>query len=154
MKNIQYVLSILLLIFLGVSCQENYELIPPPNPDDYKDPPRFATMYMVGDATPNGWDIESATAMKQSADNKNIFTWEGALTAGEIKFPINRSDGWGGAFFMAGQAGAKLELNKPQTLRYSQSGDGGSDDKFRVEEAGNYKLTINALEETLLAEKI
>lgn len=92
--------------------------------------------------------------MKASADDKNIFTWEGALTAGEIKFPINRADGWGSAFFMAGQAGAILEVNKALPLRFSESGDGGSDDKFRVEEAGNYKLTINAIEETLLAEKL
>lgn len=154
MKKIQYIFPILLLILLGVSCQEKYELIPPPNPDDYKVPPRFSTMYMVGDATPNGWTIENSTAMKQSAGDKNIFTWEGALTAGEIKFPINRNDGWGGAFFMAGQAGAILELDKALALRYSESGDGGSDDKFRVEEAGNYKLTINAIEETILAEKL
>ena len=153
MKKIQYIFPILLLMLLAVSCQEKYELIPPPNPDDYKAPPRFSTMFMVGDATPNGWDIASSTALKASADDKNIFTWEGALTAGEVKFPINKADGWGSAFFMAGQKDAKLEINKPLLLRFSQSGDGGSDDKFKLEEAGTYKLTINAIEETLLVEK-
>lgn len=152
MKKIKYIFSILLVALFYVSCQEKYDLIPPPNPDDYK-VPRFTTMYMVGDATPNGWDIDKSTAMKPQSTDKNIFVWEGKLNAGDMKFPINRSDSWGGAFFMAGSPGATLVVGTAMKLRYSASGDGGSDDKIRVTEEGNYKLTIDALNETLLAEK-
>ncbi len=154
MNKIRYILPILFLMFLGISCQENYEMIPPPNPDDYK-PPRFTTMYMVGSATPNDWTIEQATQLKSTADNRNVFTWQGILKAGEMKFPINRADGWNSAFFMAPQkGGTKIVSGESIKLRYSESGDGGSDDKIIVEVEGTYKLTIDAIEETLVAEKI
>ena len=46
----------------------------------------YTEMYMVGDATPNGWDLGNATPMTQDASDPNIFTWSGHLNAGEMKF--------------------------------------------------------------------
>src|SRR5690606_27160735 len=45
----------------------------------------YATMYLVGDATPNGWDVEKATAMAKGSTAYQ-FIWTGELKAGELKF--------------------------------------------------------------------
>ena len=44
----------------------------------------YTGIYMVGDATPNGWSVDNATAM--TAVDAYTFTWTGNLTAGELKF--------------------------------------------------------------------
>lgn len=46
--------------------------------------PVTSTLYLVGDATPNGWDNWHATEMKR-IDNGQ-FTWEGNLRQGSFKF--------------------------------------------------------------------
>ena len=46
--------------------------------------PVTSTLYLVGDATPNGWDNWHATEMKR-IDNGQ-FTWEGNLRPGSFKF--------------------------------------------------------------------
>jgi hypothetical protein len=42
-------------------------------------------LWLVGDATANGWDIVNATPMTVSATNPTIFTYTGPFTAGEFK---------------------------------------------------------------------
>jgi hypothetical protein len=46
--------------------------------------PVTTTLYLLGDATPGGWSADNATAMART-DN-GIFTWEGMLKAGNVKF--------------------------------------------------------------------
>jgi hypothetical protein len=46
--------------------------------------PVTSTLYLVGDATPNGWDAGHATEMKRTDNGK--FTWEGNLNVGSFKF--------------------------------------------------------------------
>lgn len=57
-------------------------------------------MFLVGDATPNGWDLGNATPMTQDAADPNIFTWTGNLNVGEMKFSADKQDDWNGAWFM------------------------------------------------------
>lgn len=61
----------------------------------------YTEMYLVGDATPAGWDIANATPMTQDAADPNIFTWTGHLNEGELKFTADRQADWNGAWFMA-----------------------------------------------------
>ena len=42
-------------------------------------PIKTSTLFMVGDATPNGWDIGNPTALTATADDALIFSWEGPL---------------------------------------------------------------------------
>ena len=46
--------------------------------------PVTTTLYLVGDATPNGWDAAHATEMKRTDNGQ--FTWEGNLRNGNFKF--------------------------------------------------------------------
>ena len=42
------------------------------------------TLYLIGDATPNGWSADNATAMTRTENG--LFTWEGTLKSGNLKF--------------------------------------------------------------------
>lgn len=93
-------------------------------------------VYMVGDATPAGWDINSPTAMVKNGD---IFTYEGPLTPGEMKFPVEFR--WDGPTYMAEEAGTDITAGGDFTVVLSPNGD--PDNKFKVTAAGNYKLTLD-----------
>lgn len=93
-------------------------------------------VYMVGDATPAGWDINSPTAMVKNGD---IFTYEGPLAVGEMKFPVEFR--WDGPTYMAEEAGTDITAGGEFTTVLSPNGD--PDNKFKVTVAGNYKLTLD-----------
>ena len=46
---------------------------------------RAQELYLVGDATPNGWDAQRAQYMRQDAEDQSLFTYEGVLSRGEFK---------------------------------------------------------------------
>ena len=102
-------------------------------------------VYMVGDATPAGWDINSPTAMVKNGD---IFTYEGPLTPGEMKFPVEFR--WDGPTYMAEEAGTDITAGGDFTVVLSPNGD--PDNKFKVTAAGNYKLTLDTKNLTLKVE--
>jgi len=118
----------------------------------------YTEMYMVGDATPNGWDLGNATAMTPDAADAMVFTWSGYLNAGEIKFSPDKQSDWNGAWFMAtaeneaptGTPQRMLFINKSDNACQEQYKDvavGGIDLKWRIEQAGNYTITLNQLTE-------
>ena len=47
-------------------------------------PIKTSVLYMVGDATPNGWSIYNPTPLEPSADDPFVFYWEVTLFKGEI----------------------------------------------------------------------
>lgn len=113
-------------------------------------------MYLVGDATPNGWDLVNATPMNVDMTNPNIFTWTGHLNAGEIKFSADKKDDWNGAWFLADTDGKTptgtvekvVFIDKSSTACADQYKDivvGGVDMKWKITEAGNYTITLNQL---------
>lgn len=95
-------------------------------------------VYMVGSATPAGWDINSPVEMVKNGD---IFTYEGALTAGEMKFPVEFR--WDGPTYMAAEAGTAIAAGQEYDVVLAPNGD--PDSKFVVNEGseGNYKLTLD-----------
>ncbi len=52
----------------------------------------FPQVWMVGDATPAGWNIDNPTPMVADPVNPYKFTWSGPLTAGEFKLPVETGD--------------------------------------------------------------
>lgn len=116
----------------------------------------YTEMYLVGDATPNGWDLVNATPMNVDMTNPNIFTWTGHLNAGEIKFSADKKDDWNGAWFLADTDGKTptgtvekvVFIDKSSTACADQYKDivvGGVDMKWKITEAGNYTITLNQL---------
>lgn len=49
-------------------------------------------LYMVGDATPNGWDKNRATEMQWDMNTLSGYTWTGKLHSGELKILLTTED--------------------------------------------------------------
>ena len=91
-------------------------------------------LYPIGEATPYGWSLDKTEPMERSG---NIFTWTGHLYAnGEFKFLLQNTDWWPGLVNSTG--------NDPYTfdpvIRLSDTGDY----KFKVDQEGKWKITIDA----------
>ncbi len=117
------------------------------NTIDIKPYTPYANLWMVGDATPAGWNIGAPEPMVRESDY--IFTWTGQLNAGEFKFPIATGD-WGTGYFMPYHADESI-AGTLITFRPN----GNPDTKWRVQpgEAGIYKITLDQLHHTISIEK-
>ena len=101
--------------------------------------PVTETLYLVGDATPTGWNADHPTVMTREDNGK--FSWEGNLVAGDYKFittqgqflPSYNNDGKGKVIY--------------------RSGDEEPDGKFHITEPHYYRMTVDLLDSTLLCEK-
>lgn len=109
-----------------------------------------AGVYLVGDATPSGWDIGNATPMDASSGSYT-FTWSGPLNEGELKFSLDKQADWNGAWFLAGEAG-KAPTGSEEQMVYSYPG-AGADYKWKITEAGTYSIELNQLTETVIFRK-
>ncbi|WP_439882603.1 SusF/SusE family outer membrane protein [Pontibacter sp. MBLB2868] len=101
-----------------------------------------STLFMLGDATPNGWSADNATPLRRDNSNPAKFTYEGPLAPGEFKFITTL-----GQFLPSYQKGADAS-----TLVY-RTEDSQPDDKFRIEKAATYKVTVNLEELTISVEE-
>jgi len=113
----------------------------------------YAGIYMVGDATPNGWSIDNATAM--TAVDAYTFTWTGNLTAGDIKFTCDKQGDWMGAWFMA-TADGKAWTDGTENITFVDkhiAGNGDIDRKWKVSTAGKYTILLNQLTEKMTVTK-
>lgn len=105
----------------------------------------YESIWLVGDSTPSGWDIENATPMLVTNDPYTL-TWSGTLKKGELKFTCDKDSSWSGAWFMACEENEPLKTgSNPATF---VPRNGGVDRKWIVEE-GNYTLLLNQLTETI-----
>ena len=120
----------------------------------------YEEVYLVGDATPNGWDLGNATPMTRDAADPNVFTWSGHLNTGELKISADKQDDWNGAWFMAtseneaptGAPQKVLFIDKSSAgcqAQYLDISTGGVDLKWRITEAGDYSITFNQLLEEI-----
>jgi len=107
----------------------------------------YTQLWMVGDATPAGWNIDAPVEMVQTAGNPYEFTYTGALSAGEFKIPVSTGN-WGTDYFMP-------PVNHPASTDTNAVfvPGGNPDNKWQITEAGNYKITLNQLYETITIEK-
>lgn len=119
----------------------------------------YEMIYLVGDATPGGWSLDIATPMN-ATDDPYVFTWEGNMNAGELKFTCDKKSDWNGAWFMAseenkaptGEVEQMLFIDKSSDACKAQYLDTAISDvdlKWKLPEAGYYTITLNQLEETI-----
>ena len=110
--------------------------------------------YLVGGCTPSGWNLGSARAnVAMMSVGNNTWTWCGKLTVGDNdndngRFKIPSSvGGWDGYWAPA--------QNTLLTAEWSDlSTNSSGDNKYRVGEAGIYKITINTSTLKIKAEKM
>lgn len=103
------------------------------------DQPPYDKMYMVGDATPNGWDISNSTELIQDPDNPYIFTYIGVMKTGDFKFPVNQNSDWGQDMYM------KLS----DSTMYLHHGGDPDDNKWTIAKKGHYIITLNLMDNTI-----
>jgi starch-binding outer membrane protein SusE/F len=103
----------------------------------------FTQIWMVGDASPVGWNIDNPHPMAVDPVNPYVFSYSGPMAVGEFKFPVETGN-WGGDFFMPVMNGSG-----PGSTQMKFVPGGNPDNKWKIAVAGNYKITINQLFETI-----
>jgi len=134
MKKLRLIILII-IAFAGLSSCDNSIALP--NVIEFQEPD-YSALWMVGNATPAGWNISNPTPMTVNPTDKFEFIYEGALTAGEFKIPTKTGD-WGCDFFMPITAGEDIS----GTVDVKLVVGGSPDQKWVVSVPGNYKITLN-----------
>lgn len=111
-------------------------------------------LHMIGAATAGGWELNATTPIEPSADNSDIYIWEGELKgASDFKILTNLADGWNAPTLHPLSAnspiGRETITNAPFACYV-----GGDDYKWWVEVPGTYKLTFNIKDFTMSSEFI
>jgi len=114
--------------------------------------PQFSELYIVGDASPSGWNIESPEAFTQSSSDPFIFTYEAELSAGDFKISTYTGSWCDGQWINAAEENAALT----STSYIVTNGCDGPDNKWHVSEenVGRYLITVNLYTETIKIEKV
>lgn len=105
-----------------------------------KGPAPFKEMYMVGDATPVGWNIKQPDTLKQDPGNPYLWHWHGVLYPGELKFPTYAGT-WSADFFMP-LSPAQKDLSLTATKLVI---NGTPDNKWMVTDStkGEYDIVLD-----------
>ncbi len=99
----------------------------------------YDNVWMVGDATPAGWDIDHPYPMSRDADRPEIFYYDGHLNSGEMKCPLQNDRGWGCDYIMPLQGGTPQDGDPAIQVVYG----GSPDNKWSINDPGEYHVEIN-----------
>lgn len=139
-KLFKYGLILFAAVFMPMlfqSCKDDKDIVI----IDEELPLKVDHVYMVGDASPVGWNISDPFELTRDASNKYVFTYHGVLKTGEMKFPLAKGD-WGGQFIYAPAANTEISANG-----VAKDGidirKGGDDLKWKVTKAGIYQLSLD-----------
>ena len=102
----------------------------------------YTHVYMIGDAAPGGWSWDNITEMQHP--EANVFTYQGTLSAGEIKFPTELKSDWSGEMLYAPTPDCAPTENGTFEAR-----TGGPDNKWRITNPGEYQIRINFNDTTI-----
>ena len=105
-----------------------------------KEPP-YANIYLLGDATPAGWNIANPIALNRDENNSFVFTKEVFLTPGELKFPTFTGDWCDGDWINASREDQSISATD---YIYTHGCD-GPDNKWKVlaSEVDEYLITLD-----------
>jgi len=96
--------------------------------------PVSKTLYIIGDASPKGWDAGNAIALTPQSDPTQ-FVYQGSLSVGSFKFITNK-----GEFLPSYNKGID------DTKIVYRSDNSQPDNQFSIIEAGVYKVVVNLLD--------
>lgn len=86
--------------------------------------------------------------MTADPTNPYLFTWQGAMTAGEFKIPTTTGN-WGCDYFMP------MVNHQPISSTLAKFiPSGNPDNKWQITVPGNYKITLDQLHETIQIQKL
>ena len=121
-------------------------------PGGEKEPIETETLFMIGDATPNGWSMDDATEFTVSPSDKYVFVWEGELKEGNMKACLERDGTFSCPFIRPESAG--VEISRKGVAAPGFVFTKNPDDQWRIAEAGRYRITFNLRDWTISAESI
>lgn len=113
--------------------------------------PPFENIYIVGDGCASGWNIDTPEAFTQSVNDPMIFTYEGLLSVGSIKFLAGATGDWCGEWYRP------LNDAEPITSTEVEQNSGCDvDNKWGVtaETTGFYSITLDTRDVTVKFKKI
>ncbi|MGI4871780.1 MAG: SusE domain-containing protein [Janthinobacterium lividum] len=93
-------------------------------------------LYIVGDATPNGWDINNPNQMTASTSNSSVFTYTGILKVGEFKMVAGKGD-FNAPFYRPTVDHPALSAT---AVQYTA---GNPDNKWQITTTGAYTVTLD-----------
>ena len=99
-------------------------------------------VYMIGDATAGGWSWDGIVELPHT--DRNIFTWQGYLNAGQIKFPTELKTDWSGEMLYAPTPDCEPSENGKFEIR-----TGGDDNKWLIADPAEYRIQINFNDTTI-----
>lgn len=102
-------------------------------------------LYLVGDATPNGWYNTKATPMVK--ESTGVFTWRGYLKAGHFKF-ITQLGTWNSIV-----PSIKAHETIIPEYKHSISDNYQGDYRFVLLDAGYYNIRVNLNDNTMYVDK-
>ena len=106
-------------------------------------------VWICGSATPRGWDTPFPEKMMYDFQApKGTFVWNGNLTEGEIKFPLNNSQ-YEGAFYLADEYDMHITENTSYHINYFASCVDVPDKKWILDDPGDYKIVLNVINNTV-----
>ena len=95
---------------------------------------RAQELYMVGNATPNGWDAQRAQYMRQDAEDQSLFTYEGVLSRGEFKLLLKPGE-WLPCYVRNAEDSTKMV--------YRATEKDYPDCKWWISKKSNYRIEAN-----------
>lgn len=103
-------------------------------------------LFIVGDATPGGWDITKSTELTRSKTDPSEFTYSGQLSSGNFKLSVNQNSDWKQDFYTK-------DPSDDNKIVYNEGGS-GADLQWVIDTAGLYKITVNLVSLSIKVEKM
>tara|TARA_R110002049_G_scaffold268752_1_gene445535 strand:+ start:65749 stop:66891 length:1143 start_codon:yes stop_codon:yes gene_type:complete len=108
----------------------------------------YENIYMVGNAiTGIGWDIGKAKPMVWNSNNPEVFIYAGQFDAGEFKLYTQQGN-WNGRALMPAINGTVL-VAEADPIPMALMPNAQPDNKWIIEETGNYELIVNPAKMTI-----
>lgn len=102
---------------------------------------KHAELWMIGDATPNEWQIDKGVLLTQDAENPMVYTATADLKEGEFKFIVNKYMGFDQTAYVKDAADDSKVVY------------GGDDNKWTITEAGTYDVKLDLANMTITVAK-
>lgn len=100
----------------------------------------YAALWLVGDATENGWDLGQPVVLAQDASNPMVYTATADLKEGELQVVVNKFTNYNSDVYVsdATDATKAIRVNKDSEKN-----------NWKITEAGKYDVKLNVLDNTM-----
>lgn len=107
--------------------------------------PVSSQLFIVGSATPIGWNISNAIELSPSDTKTGTFIYEGLLSPGSFKFAVSTEGCWCQDFYTQ-------DPSNPLAIVHNIGGS-GDDIQWEITTGGKYKIEVNLVELTIKIEE-